>query len=464
VSLHHLQEFLRRELPKTSRIEGAAGIHDKDGSIRLRHLRLHGGEKSPVEIHLDARFDELPGREAIEVELGLRGDDTRVLAAIAGIELPPISPVEFHGQLHGSEQELSAEGLRLRIGETRLEGNGSGSFLPHRRPAIDFRLSSKDVRLQDLGLVRTPVAPPAPTDTKHPEPSDAPVVDPSHPLPFEQLRKLDLDVTLDAAHVGGYHGLEADDVAFHIQLEDGELVVQQARARYQDGNLEAQMRANARTPIPQVELQLQTTGMNLARVIQQFQPTDYSGLIDAEISLHATGGTLDALRQSLSGNVGLAIRDGNTASRIAHEFVINLARSVFRGLILKEAPTVGCAVTQLEIADGIATVQRLLLKEKEITVTGTGTVDLVRGQYDLLIVPTSENPGIVSVAPEVRVTGPLDDPRFDPIKRTLVTSFGRGLFKNALKAGGLLLTPFLRRDEPIEDQAELCRLSKPEAP
>ena len=98
-------------------------------------------------------------------------------------------------------------------------------------------------------------------------------------------------------------------------------------------------------------------------------------------------------------------------------------------------------------------------KGKKITVTGTGQIDLVRGEYDLHVVPRNSNPGIVSFAPEVEVSGPLEDPRFKTVKRTLVTSFARGVIKNTFKAGGALLNPFGFGRKSMQKQEEACRLT-----
>ena len=76
----------------------------------------------------------------------------------------------------------------------------------------------------------------------------------------------------------------------------------------------------------------------------------------------------------------------------------------------------------------------VMLEEGEITITGSGEVDFVRGVYDLELEPSTTNPGIVSMAPRVQVGGPLADPQFRPVKRTLASSMGRGLLSNARRA------------------------------
>ena len=50
--------------------------------------------------------------------------------------------------------------------------------------------------------------------------------------------------------------------------------------------------------------------------------------------------------------------------------------------------------------------------EGDITVTGAGAIDLAQGVYHLRLTPSTANPAILSVTPEVRVRGPLGDPEF----------------------------------------------------
>ena len=203
---------------------------------------------------------------------------------------------------------------------------------------------------------------------------------------------------------------------------------------------------------------IQTEHIDVARVMAQFQEhTEFSGLVDADLDLQATGDTLDALRQSLSGRVDLSTRDGNVASRIGREFVVNLVDVAFKGSRAKKVPSIGCGIVELEIADGIVNVNTLFLKEKEISVTGSGQIDLVRGLYDLRLIPKTSNPGVLSFVPEVSVKGPLEDPEFYPMKRTLMTSFGSGLVSNAIKAAVNVVLPFRKRATERAVTEEDCR-------
>jgi len=341
--------------------------------------------------------------------------------------------------------------MTLRLGETRLLGTLSGSLAPDTRPSVQARLTSKDVRLQDLGLVPGENAPP-PLSSVAQRRRENPKA-----LSFDDLRRIDLDLELRFDHVGGYTGLEADDVGFKLRLEDGDLVVSDAGARYQGGDLTANLHIDARTPLPKLKARLQTRNLNIARVASQFlEDSNYSGILDVDLELRATGSTFYSHRRSLHGNITASMRDGNAASRIAREFVVNLSEIVFPDFLGKREPTIGCAIVDLEIEDGIASVRTLLLRGQKLGVVGTGEIDLVEGRYDLHVVPKMKNPGILSVAPEVEITGPLDDPEFHPMKRTLISSFGRGLFHNART----ILFPFGKKSSSfVED----CRAPNSES-
>ena len=186
-------------------------------------------------------------------------------------------------------------------------------------------------------------------------------------------------------------------------------------------------------------------------------------MLDADLSLEASGSTLDSLRRSLAGNVTASIHDGNTASRIAREFVVNLTAAVFPSWSEKKIPRIGCAILDLEIEDGIGSVGTLLLQEKNVRIIGTGQIDLAEGVYDLTMVPKVKNPGILSVAPEVLIKGPLDGPEFHPVKRTLVTSVGRGLMHNIYKGGKKLVLPLSERGGRSDEFMKACQPASPES-
>jgi hypothetical protein len=104
-----------------------------------------------------------------------------------------------------------------------------------------------------------------------------------------------------------------------------------------------------------------------------------------------------------------------------------------------EHTSVDCFRAELEIDEGMATARSLVLEGAQESVVGEGQIDLARGFYDLEMTPHTTRPGLISVAARIRVTGPLEDPRFTPVTRTIATSAVRGVISNALRPARAML-------------------------
>jgi uncharacterized protein involved in outer membrane biogenesis len=446
-STQRLGAVLGRELPALGAIEGRARVTDRDGSFGIEDfdVRVHGHEA--IEIRLSGALGDLREWNEIEAAIDLRARDLSVLGSLVGLELPARGPVEFQGKLRGSDESVTGESIALRIGESRLHGGFSGSFAPDSRPLLRASIESAHIRLQDLGVV-----PELDRAARPPGSRPIPAV-----LPFEQLRAFDLDLSLHADRVTGYEGLDAHDVHAEVQLDDGHLRVVDLRAIYERGQVRGELRADSRTPTPVVTLNVDASGIDIGRLMSQFEEqTEFSGLIDLSIDLHSSGRTSDELRARLSGRVDAALREGTAASTLGRRFTVDLIRTVFPELTPRPVPRISCAIVEFEIEEGIATAETLLLREGKITVTGAGQVDLVEGVYRLLLTPSTTNPALLSVTPQVKVRGPLNAPEFRAVRRTLATSLIAGLGENARRAGMLLLRPFASRKATIARSEAAC--------
>jgi hypothetical protein len=446
--LQSLESMLGRSLPALGSVAGSARVTDADGTLGLEDLRVDVAGSGAMTLALSASIDDVFERDEVELSVDLRARDLAALGELAGVELPAIGPIEFVGRVRGSDEAMSAEGVRLRLGETRIRGRFSGSFREDERPALRASIESPHVRLEDLGL-----APEAEED----QPAPAVAGAGSRALPFEQLRAIDLDLELRAERITGVAGLDLSDAHANVRLHDGDLLVGDIGASYHLGRLVGELHLDARRPEPELSLALDARAIDLGRVLAQFDAEpDASGLIDLRLKLRSEGRTQDEIVAALEGSTLLVLREGTTASKYAQMFILNLSHVAFPMLRPRKKPRVGCVVADFELERGVATARTLVIEEGEITVTGSGEVDFVRGVYDLELAPSTTNPGVVSMAPRVQVVGPLAEPEFRPVKRTLASSMGRGLFANARSAGGRLLRPFRSRDDTLASAEAVC--------
>ena len=85
------------------------------------------------------------------------------------------------------------------------------------------------------------------------------------------------------------------------------------------------------------------------------------------------------------------------------------------------------------IEGGVATADTLYLAGKDITIVGEGSIDLGREKVDLTATPFPIDPSLLQIATTVTIVGPLDDPRIEPVRTSMVVSALRSVWKNAVR-------------------------------
>jgi hypothetical protein len=457
VDLRHARHFLEREPPAIGGLEGMARASDRDGSLGIEHFTIGAGTHELVRIDVSGSFDHLREVDEITLQARVSARDLELFGQLLNADLPSIGPVEFEGSVTGSNESMKSRGT-ARLDETILKGRWSASFATGERPRIWGRVTSPHVRLRDVGIE------PRHEPLQRVRGTDAGDVrgGASRSLPFERLRALDADVELRADRVTGRAGLEITDVTLSLRLEDGELMVPHFDGTWNGGALDAELRVDSRTPDPTVVLNWEATGMDVGRLASQLedQPGG-AGIVDALLALRSEGRTPAELRKNLAGKVWLVVRDGVTTANYVNQFLLTMLRISLPSLQTKEVVEVGCTVGEFDVEDGIATVGTLVLSGPQATVTGEGSVDIGRGRYDLRLTPRVRDPGLVSVAVSVDVTGPLEEPQFRPVKRTIATSAVRALANNLLRPGRFamerLWTNGSGEDEDICARAQASR-------
>ncbi len=428
-----LAPYLKRDLPPLGALSGSVEFSDSDGTLGIESVEVHarGGAFS---LELSGAFDDLREIDEIDVSAELRADDLAALGRLFDVSLPPIGPVEFSGRVKGDDEELTASG-RVRIDRTEVSGRGLARFADG-RPYIEATLHSPHVHLDDLGI--------------HPETDTSEVRSRATARareadPLEQLRAVDLELALKLDRVSGEAGLDVRDAELRVTLRDGELRLYLTDS---PGTALVALLVDARTPEPSFKLKASANGIDIAKLAAQVNAdTESAGNLQARIELRSTGATWDAVRAGLEGQIWIRIHDWAVAGRASREFMRSMRLAFLPSSKPPPLQTFGCFVAEAKVEAGVAKLEKLIFDGGNAIVTGSGTVDLARDTLDLRLVPTVRDPALLSISPTVDVSGPLADPVFKPVHRTLATSAARALISGALKPAGALLRPLTRQEE-----------------
>lgn len=121
--------------------------------------------------------------------------------------------------------------------------------------------------------------------------------------------------------------------------------------------------------------------------------------------LHAQGNDRQALRQSLTGRLGLSMAGGSVDGRLLGGFLGHDA-----GALLKHGEIgVRCLGMHMNVVAGVATLDTMGLQAGPLSTTGHGTYGVADGRLDLHLVPRVGLGGAGASTP-VLVTGSLHDP------------------------------------------------------
>jgi uncharacterized protein involved in outer membrane biogenesis len=450
-STRELAAFFDRDIPPIGSLAAAVSIRDQDGSIGIERATLEVGQSDDFDLRVSGVFDDLLDFEEIAVEVAWKVEDLAVIAALAQIEIPAVGPLAFEGAVRGSAESLHADG-RLELGQTVLDGDFSASLPPVGRPALRVGVHSPRVHLPDLlGALRSQ-GPPAQGRW---DSALARWWRSDERQPIERLRAVDAEVRLEAERVTGYELLELKDSRISARLEDGHLSFDSA-SDYEAGRLYSRLDLDASTDTPSIALELETFNVDLTRVMSQLQEhTEYAGLLDLSIDLAAEGDTPREASSTLRGHFGAMLRDGAIVNRYSRALSFDVLRVSIPSFLAEpdaDAP-VRCLLALAPVEGGVARMETLYLEGERITITGTGQVDLKEGELDLRLTPRVHDPGLVSVAATVEVSGPIADPVVSPVRRSMLTSVVGALVRNAVRPLSVL-DRLIR--EPADDIEDPC--------
>jgi uncharacterized protein involved in outer membrane biogenesis len=442
-----------REIPDIGSVRGSVRMADADGTLGIESLELHGGRAGSLAIDLSGSFDDLRAIDEIELEAEITASDLGAVGALFGTDLPAIGPIEFAGRVKGSDEKIVSSGT-LRIDKTVLSGDWSASFVSGSRPSVKARINSPHVHLDDLGIEPRSAASPTPVRdaaaAAKPRWSEG-------PLPFEQLRAVDLDLELRADRVTGRSGLDLTDARTFVHLDDGELTIHELETGYETGSAEILFRVDSRTAVPSLAFLGNARGVDLTRFMSQFQEnTGHAGLLDLAIEVESRGRSFDEILSQLAGRAEGRLRDGTLASKYGREFMLEVAHLSIPDFRPRAESPIDCFAVALDIDGGVAHVETLRVDAPRIIVTGTGNVNLASNAFELRLTPEPRDPSLLSIAATVKVRGPITNPTFRAVRRSLATSATRALVSNVWRPARTLTQPFRRSN--AEDGTDDCPL------
>ncbi len=208
------------------------------------------------------------------------------------------------------------------------------------------------------------------------------------------------------------------------------------------GRLSARHEVDVTADPPQNTLLLTARDLDYGMLLTQAEVTDMAeGRVDVDIALVGPGATKRRFLAQANGRIRVVGGEGRISNRGLQLWTSDLFVTMLSGSWLRQPiAEINCVVGHIDVVDGVAKTDKVLLDTRRFTLAGIGGLDLDTEEIDLLLNPQPKRRRLVSLANPVRVTGTLADPQVAitvlPRRRTAA---GSGLLAGLVNPAFLLL-------------------------
>lgn len=272
-------------------------------------------------------------------------------------------------------------------------------------------------------------------------------------LDVARLRKMDADVDYKAAAIN-VSTLPLKEVALHLRLTDGRLVLNPLTLTLPQGRVSGTLAVDGRQAVPQVDLDVVLSGARLENLV----PKDaLEGPLLARVQLKGKGDSVHTAAAAADGTAVVVIPGGTIKQAFAELMGVNVARGL--GLLLsgnvKETP-VRCAIAHFDARDGVMTARHVVFDTGVVKASGEGTVNLDDEALDLRLRGKPKKVRVLHVAAPVTIKGTLLEPKISADLAGATTQVGVAAALGVALTPVAAILPFV--DAGLTDKADCAGL------
>jgi uncharacterized protein involved in outer membrane biogenesis len=397
--------------PQPVRIVGAGQLNGRAATFEVTADPLTtASHKNPYHFTFSehSRGSHIEGRgvlpqpfafELLDANFETAGPDLKDLYFLAGVHLLDTGTYHLTGKLSRRGTHTEFSDLQVTSGQSDMRGNVSVDSA-NRRKKIDLDLSSRLLKLSDLGLR-------AAGRTSGPKPplllSDAKIS-----LNLLRIGTVTAKFRANQVDVGR---LPLHDVSARATIDDGILTVAPLVAEVLGGRAVGHLTLDGRKDVPAATVDLRITDLQLGQL--PYKDTDHppiEGPLRVRVVVNGAGQSIHQVAATANGTVTAQIRSGEIRESLAELTGLDL-RGL--GLLLvknKNETPVRCALASFKAHDGTLIVQNLVADTDPILITGEGQIHLDSEALDLAIHGDPKSTRLFRLRTPVLVQGTLAHP------------------------------------------------------
>ncbi|WP_410009366.1 AsmA family protein [Pantoea agglomerans] len=379
----------------------------RNGSTRVQ---VTGGLQDPMNLG------------GLNVRLRFSGDTLANLYGLTGVLLPDTPPYETDGHLIAKfSGEKGAvyryEKFNGHIGDSDIHGSLIYSQVKP-RPILSGELTSEQLRMADLGPLigvdsgkgseKTAQAK-ARRGEKSNQPADR--VLPHDKFDTKNWDVMDADVKFSGKRIEHSNSLPLSDLYTHLQLKNGDLLLDPLRFGVAGGNLNSTIRLEGDHSPMRGRVDLHVRKLQLRQLFPNVEAMKNSrGQLNGDASFTGTGNSVADLLATSNGQLKLLMNDGLISRSLMEIAGLNVGNYVVGKLFGDDQVRINCAATDLKLQNGVATPNLFVFDTENAIINVSGNANFASERLDLSVNPESKGVRIVTLRSPLYVRGTFKNP------------------------------------------------------
>ena len=375
----------------------------------------------------------------LDLQIQLAGQTFKDLNELTGMLLPDSPPYNLHGHLRHVKNEWVFENFQGKVGVSDLRG-GLTYSKGSKRPFLKANLKSKLLDIGDLGPVIK--APPregsgspksAEQEQKAAELKVKDRLLPDEPFSTNAWTKMDADVTLDAERIQRPNNLPLTAMSTHLFLKDGVITLDPLNFGLADGVIKSTVKLDGTQKPMHGVIKADVQGVHLAPLFPTVKSMqDALGTMYAHVDLTGRGDSIAGLLGTSSGQASLAVGGGRVSSLILELVDLHVPEIVMLLGKKYEQSELNCAVSTLNVKDGVADIESFVIDTETNEIRGDGTVSLKDESVQMEVKPYAKHATLISLNSPLIIKGKWKKPRGYPEPMHLAAKVGGAVALGAL--------------------------------
>ena len=358
--------------------------------------------------------------QGFDLKFGLSGPDMALLYPLMGIATPNTPPYRLLGRLTRTGNTWHYDRFAGVVGDSDLTGDASVDTAG-KRPFLRADLVSKRLDFDDLGgfVGAPPQTGRGETASEAQKQQSAQMQASARVLPDEEfkldkLRNMDADVKLHARHINA-PSLPLEAMTAHLFVNDGVLRLDPLNFQVAGGEINSQIRMDARRDVIATSAKIQARGLKLPELFPDAKMTKSSiGRVGGSIDLSGNGNSVSRMLATSDGDVGIAMGSGRISNLLLEYAGLDIQESLKFLIGGDKTIPIRCGFGDFAVKQGLMTSRKLVFDTTDTVIIGEGTISLRDERLDMRLKPMPKDHSLLSLRSPLVLGGTFKDPSFRP--------------------------------------------------